>query len=247
MLGRLIGIFSDILAVVILAFAIWNKKHRKLWIVTLVLVVVASVFVSMVPIENLFYSFPSAEAVAKYACKGKVVEILAGEESSLILYSEEPEAVSYMLSNKTDGGYKIGTNLEMNKHSHVISAPYTQIQISESTHAIDKYVYIFGIIEGKDVVITDTQGNNFFVFQESSSQAGTEGTLFTAFCILNNTEYETYAITVNSTTTEEQFFLQRQEDGSSSLTEFTRQADGSSVLTDSKKGDEISTNDEIAK
>lgn len=203
MLGKCIECLSYILFAVALVLIIIDKKQRKLWGVVLVLAGIASVFTSLVPLENAFYSFPTAEAVAKYACKGEVIEILDGKESSMILYSKESGTVSYMLSSKTERGYKIGTNHDIRKHSRVTSIPIpqAQIQVTESANAIDKYVYVLGIVEGEDVVISDTQRNHFLVFKESSSQAGIDRTLFRAFCILSNVEDEDYRITINGTKT----------------------------------------------
>lgn len=199
MWGNCVEILANVLFYGALLLAIFHKKKRKLWIVALVLAGMASIFASLVPIENVFYSFPSAEAVAKYACKGEVIEILDGKESSMILYAEKPGTVSYMLSNKTDKGYKIGTYLNIRRHSRLISNPPAPIQVYESANAVDKYIYVFGIIEGKNVAIYDTQGNDFLLFKKSSTQTGVELTSFEAFCILSDAEDTDYKITVNST------------------------------------------------
>lgn len=199
MWGNCVEILANILFYGTLFLAVFHKKKRKLWIVALVLAGMASIFASLVPIENAFYSFPSAEAVAKYACKGEIIEILDGQESSMILYAEKPGTVSYMLSNKTEKGYKIGTYWSIRKHSRLISNPPAPIQVYESENAIDKYIYVFGIIEGRDVSINDTQGNDFLLFEKSSTQTGVELTSFEAFCIISDVEDTDYKITVNST------------------------------------------------
>lgn len=199
MWGNCVEILANILFYGALILAIFHKKKRKLWIVCLALAGAVSLYTAFVPIENLFYSFPSAEAVAKYACKGEVIEILDGKESSLILYAEKPGTVSYMLSNKTEQGYKIGTYWNIRRHSRLISNPPAPIQIYESANAVDKYIYVFGIIEGRDVSINDTQGNDFLLFEESSTHTGVELTSFEAFCILSDAEDTDYKITVNST------------------------------------------------
>ncbi len=199
MWGKCVESLANIVSAVFFALAIWDKKRRKKWFVALTISAIASLYTSSVPIENVFYSFPTAEAVAKYACKGEVIDILAGEESSLILYSEEPGTVSYMLSNKTGAGYKHGPEKAVRRHSHLTAAYQAQVLIYESAHAIDKYAYVIGILEGKDVVVADTEGNHFYVFQKSGSYADTERTFYEAFCILSDTDNETYEIAVNST------------------------------------------------
>lgn len=199
MWGNCVEILANILFYGTLVLAIFHKKKRKLWIVCLALAGAVSLYTAFVPIENIFYSFPSAEAVAKYACKGEVIEILEGQESSLILYAEKPGTVSYMLSNKTEKGYKIGTYWSMRRHSHLTLNPPAPIRIYESKNAVDKYIYVFGIIEGRDVSINDTQGNDFLLFEESSTHTGVELTSFEAFCILSDAEDTDYKITVNST------------------------------------------------
>lgn len=200
MWGNYVEILANVLFYGAILLAIVHKKKRKLWIVCLALAGAVSLYTTFVPIENIFYSFPSAEAVAKYACKGEVIDILNGKESSLILYAEKPGTVLYMLSNKTEKGYKIGTYWNIRRHSRLISNPPAPIQIYESANAVDQYIYVFGMVEGKDVVIYDTQGNDFLLFEKSSTQTGIERTSFEAFCILNDAEDTDYRITVNGTT-----------------------------------------------
>lgn len=197
MWGKYVGVFSNILFVVVLPFGIFNKKHRKMLIACSVLIGIVSIYTNLFPVENLFYSFPTVGDVAKYACEGEIVGILDGKESGLILYSEEPRTVSYMLSCKTASGYKIGNRWTIQRH--LTLNPQAPLQILESANAIDKYIYVFGTIEGNEVIVKDTQGNHFFVFERSSIQMGTEFTSFEGFCILSDTVDETYEITVNST------------------------------------------------
>lgn len=201
MWGKCLELVATVLFVAAVSLAIIYKKKRKLWIVCAVLAVAASVWLGFITIEDLFYSFPSAEAVAEYACKGEVIEILNGQESSLILYAEKPGDVSFMLSNKTEKGYKIGTNSDARKHSRTIAIPFGQILVRESDHGIDQYICVYGFAEGTDVEIHDTQGNQFSLFEQSSTQIGVEPTLFKAFCLLSDTEDADYQITVNGTTT----------------------------------------------
>lgn len=199
MIGKCLEHLSNTIAIAFLILVIINKKHRKVWIAALVLATAATLLLGYAPIENAFYSFPTAEAVANYACRGEVIEILEGEESSMILYAPKPGDVSFMLSNKTEKGYKIGCWEEMKRHTHTIPGPGMQALISESTHGIDKYVYATGNIDGVDVTVEDTQNSSFFVFQESSSLMGKEYTYFRVYCMLNDPEYEEYALTINST------------------------------------------------
>lgn len=60
----------------------------------------------MYPIENLFVDFKSPESVFNYANYGKVSDIIYGEESCMVIYTQNDVSGQYIIP-KTEEGYKI--------------------------------------------------------------------------------------------------------------------------------------------
>ena len=195
MWGTFVETFSTIVFFIFLSLSVYFKKAQKKWIICMIIFGGISVYSSFYPVENLFYSFSSPEAVADYSCDGEIIKIIDGTESSLILYSDLTNNVSYMLSNRTADGYKIGNH--GGRDQYTVLHPQVPIRIIESANAKDKYVYAFGVVTGHDLSICDTQNNQFYVFNQTVKDLGSE-VIFYAFYLMNSPSAEFYEINVES-------------------------------------------------
>lgn len=135
-------------------------RHRWKWVLGYISCIIGLCILSTYSLENAFYSFPSASAVAQYACDGDVVMIVDGNESSLIIYTTKSGTQSYMVSPKTATGYRIGRLVEHKETSKTVSMQYVA-NIIESKEVSDVYVLINGLAESNIVSIQDSLNSNF--------------------------------------------------------------------------------------
>lgn len=83
-------------------------KHKKMVLILISVLCITLVTVSgMFPLENLFINFKSPESVFKYAEIGAIYEIIEGNDSSLVIYSDSSGSYSHYIVPKTTDGYKI--------------------------------------------------------------------------------------------------------------------------------------------
>lgn len=204
MWGKLAGNLSNIVCCILLFFLLFDRTSRKRWGIGLIVSGALSIYLNLYPVENLFYSFSTPEAVAQYACEGEILRIIDGEESSLIVYisgSEENELPNYMLSERTSAGYKIGSQWGEKKY-RIPTGRYA-LEIIESSGSADRYIYMFGAQKGTNIVVSDTLNSQFVV----SSYGVDKYTAFGACALLDHMKNNVYEITVSSTQETEKISL----------------------------------------
>lgn len=81
---------------------------------------IAAITLSLCRIENVFYTFPTVESVAEYACGNDVNCIVDGKSSSLILYTDE-DSYTMMIAPRQKWGYKIGTDIRKKLFQRILS------------------------------------------------------------------------------------------------------------------------------
>lgn len=97
-----------ILGVVILKIQSMRIYRKKLVCAFAVFISTILLYVSgMFPIENVFINFKAPESVFKYTCSGEIEDIVTGEESCMVIYSTDDDALSWCIIPKTKDGYKI--------------------------------------------------------------------------------------------------------------------------------------------
>lgn len=165
MWSNLIGGIIFIILTMMLIVKFKRKNNRWKWIAGYIVCLIGIFYIFSYPLENLFYSFPSPEALAKYACDGKVIMIVDGSESSFIVYSKENNSYRYMISPKTESGYKIGRMLA-HMETHQIASMQYDVSIISSKEVDDAYVLIGGLAEEKCVALQDNL-NSAFILNET--------------------------------------------------------------------------------
>ncbi len=73
---------------------------------------------SIFPAENLFATYKTPESVFNYANSGTITEIIHGENSCMVIYSNGNNAYGHYIIPKTDKGYKIPSYFTSKKISH---------------------------------------------------------------------------------------------------------------------------------
>jgi len=133
-------------------------KKKRVVVISLVLCLILGTFSSLIRVENLFFSFDSPEDVLWYYLGGKVDDVVYGNESSMVIYTNiRGSTTSYLIVPRSPNGYKIPGIFPfrsiLRKTNDIADIAWFDII---SVIGTDDY-YIYGRIfpEGETVIITD--------------------------------------------------------------------------------------------
>lgn len=121
--------------------------------------VVGSVF-CLFPIENLFYTFPTAESAAQYLCDGEVVGSVEGRDSYYLLFRVKEGEMSQVIIPKIEDGYKIAVGFSRKQVAHGMGAGGI-VDVASIHGSSDYYVFAMGIVQGENVEIRDNCSTQF--------------------------------------------------------------------------------------
>lgn len=156
---------------------------------------IATIMLSLCRIENVFYTFPTVESVAEYACGDDVNCIVDGKSSSLILYTDE-DSYTMMIAPRQKSGYKIGTDIRRKIITKNIGHGYV-VNILWYMGIEDHYIYITGRSDTSEVSVEDSCNSKFVEFKEENVFGNVEFTDYMALAFID--EYtEGYTVTITS-------------------------------------------------
>lgn len=77
--------------------------------------------ISMFPVENIVIDFSSPESAFKYFCAGEIEEIIYGNDSCLVVYSDSQGTFKDCVFLKSGDSYKLPTYFSRSKVAHVFT------------------------------------------------------------------------------------------------------------------------------
>lgn len=83
--------------------------------------IVITTAVSMFPIENLVTDFSSPESAFKYFCAGEIEEIIYGNDSCLVVYSDSQGMYKDCVFLKSGADYKLPSYFSRSRVAHVFT------------------------------------------------------------------------------------------------------------------------------
>lgn len=83
--------------------------------------IVITTAVSMFPIENLVTDFSSPESTFKYFCAGEIEEIIYGNDSCLVVYSDSQGMYKDCVFLKSGADYKLPSYFSRSRVAHVFT------------------------------------------------------------------------------------------------------------------------------
>jgi WD40 repeat protein len=95
---------------------ITNKRSLRFFVFVAWLISVA--FISGLPFENLFVTFPTLDAACAYASRLEVETVLEGKDSAMVWFIENSTSKTMSSFQKVESGYKLGTLLS---YSHPVA------------------------------------------------------------------------------------------------------------------------------
>ena len=156
---------------------------------------IATITLSLCRIENVFYTFPTAESVAAYACGDDVNCIVDGKSSSLILYTDE-DSYTMMIAPRQKSGYKIGTDIRTKRVLEYLGDGYA-VYILEYMGIEDHYIYIVGRGDTSEISVEDSCNSQFVEFKQEDDLGNVKVTDYQALAFIE--EYtEGYTVTITS-------------------------------------------------
>lgn len=165
-------------AILIACLLLWvaNKRspRKKGYFVSMiVMLVIGSVFCTF-PIENLFYTFPTAESAAQYLHDGEVIGSVEGRDSCYLLFRVKEGEMSQVIIPKTEDGYKIAVGFSRKQVAHGMGAGGV-VDVASIHGSSDYYVFAMGIVQGENVEIRDNRGTQFATSVDKSQHLEENG------------------------------------------------------------------------
>lgn len=202
--------YAFFIVLLVVVFFILRKKQIKIkkWVVWCGLIIwLLCTFLSvLVPIENLFITFDSPQAVLNYT--GGVRELfftVEGEESMLLVYMSKENAQSSEVIKKTNDGWQI--NPFTSRHSNVISKEEATYICSMYQYRNTDDYYVTVHIQGKlsnnmakeAIEISDNKNTVFKYYEEGESNSDFDILDITYYAYIKGFD-ENYVLTVNGNT-----------------------------------------------
>ena len=154
-----------ILAIVVAAIVFLILKHKKFQftprrILFLFLGMIGIYYIFMfIRFENIFMSFPSAEAVWRYENVGEIQKVIQGKDSSLVIYKSDKGVYVFSIYPKSTEGWKLNNYLFDKAQSKTIGNPIKCVAyLFKTQRSNDCYIFVDKFIT---LEISDNIGSNF--------------------------------------------------------------------------------------
>lgn len=173
-----------------------NKKTEiKVLILTVILDLIVGVLLMVYPIEDVFISFDSIDAVFGYTSRGVVEHTIDGKNSTMAFGRREGSNVVYYVLPKDSKGWKIGSAKDLNVYHMQIPYKGLSIIVERFRDTDDYYVTIFDT-SNEEKTIVDKNGT---IYYKGYYDAGAGTCLYHAY--VNRFDLDYYII-VNGRTIE---------------------------------------------
>ena len=85
----------------------WGQVSKKRITGVILFSVICLILMKVIPVENLFVTYKSPEDVFSYLENGEIEEIIEGDESCLVVYSQRANKIASQLVPKSIDGYAL--------------------------------------------------------------------------------------------------------------------------------------------
>ena len=162
---------------------------------TVILDLIVGVLLMVYPIEDVFISFDSIDAVFGYTSRGVVEHTIDGRNSTMAFGRREGSNVVYYVLPKDSKGWKIGSAKDLNVYHMQIPYKGLSIIVERFRDTDDYYVTIFDT-SNEEKTIVDKNGT---IYYKGYYDAGAGTCLYHAY--VNRFDLDYYKI-VNGRTIE---------------------------------------------
>lgn len=165
--GIVIALISLVRRIMIMKKVVLKRGAKNFLMVAYATIILGSyTLFYMFPVENLFITFDTPEAVYKYMeGNGEVIHIVNGELSVNVIAKNSDYSLSFKPIPKSEGGYKIPNIFTNSLNARGFLEDSSGGILVFKVNDTEDY-YIDGIISTKDdeFVLTDNHGNKFYTY-----------------------------------------------------------------------------------
>lgn len=166
---------------------------RLLYVVFAIISVVMTSVSALLPIENLFITFKSPQAVYDYYTFGKSdLDLVVEGDSCDFLIDRKKDADTYLIIPKTTDGWKIGVGRDTRKILQKITDGIT-IYVFQYKKTNDYFITILDT-NGEESTVSDEYHSAFYALEKHNDSSGK--TFVTYYAHLTNLNPQ-YTVTVN--------------------------------------------------
>gem|GEM_PF-5453509 len=133
-----------------------NRPERKKLILSIVITYCIVFILTLIPIENCFFRFPSAQAAFEYKHNKKVFQVVEGDESTVFVYNRNATN-TFDIFSKDDAGWKLSSEIQR-RMKHLTLNRYSIITCNNED-AKDYFIFIKKMQLGESVYNTQVSDN----------------------------------------------------------------------------------------
>lgn len=158
-----------IFAILALTLILLFKKHKnkKVFLISIVILIAFTVAIFNIPFENLFFSFDSPSEVLSYAGQGEIIGIAENTDSAMLMTKLNANQYSHFFVLKSGNKYKIA---DFNDGKKVAEEHYESITITiyNVKDTNDYYLNVWGTVSN-ETLLSDSCNTDFTVHYEKFS------------------------------------------------------------------------------
>lgn len=163
----LIRIFVFAILALILILFFKKHKNRKMFLISIALLIAFTITIFNIPFENLFLSFDSPSEVLAYAGQGKIIGIVENTDSAVLITKLNANQYSHYFVLKNGNKYKIA---DFNDGKKIAEEHYESITITiynvKGTN--DYYLNVWGTVS-TETALSDSCNTDFVIHYENFS------------------------------------------------------------------------------
>lgn len=164
-------------------------KKKSVLIVTILLFIVVTTLTYFAPVENLFINFSTPQEAFKYSTIGTLEEVITGENSAMVIYSDGGNNSSLQFIPKGDNGWKVGTSLSHTQIATAANKDY-YITIDKVNDTNDFYIVIHESFANERKEVTDNKNSLFDYRVEENKGTDTYHYIYYAYVKNINNNYK---------------------------------------------------------
>lgn len=187
--------FSFFLTIFIIYFILGKRfdttNRRKKLVIVFVIVEIVFVISTLIPIENAFVTFPTAQSAYCYNHFGEIELIIDGPKTSFVIGKQHDSDIIAIIP-KTKDGWKIGMGTDIKRAAQIFSDGIS-VEVYQYKGTDDYYISVLDTQGG----LSDLTDNQNTAFQYTiKTDTALNRTFYTYFAYIESFD-DQYTLTVN--------------------------------------------------
>ena len=149
------------------------KKKKKISknnvIIVAVIIVLLCTLSGMLPVENYFLTFSTPEKAFNYTNSEKVLLVVEGKDSTLVIGEDKKADYVYLLLPKCPNGWKLGRGIDKKLKEQTVKEEIV-VSLYQYHESNDYYITILDM-SGKKLEIMDSCGSSFVTLDNKEMDA----------------------------------------------------------------------------